>query len=141
MPFYQLVISGYIGYSGESINLNDKESLNYYLMKSLETGSSIAMTWTAEDTIKLIQTEYDNYYSTYYGNWLDKATSMFETLEAISSTHSYLVKHELLNQDGTLTKSTFANGSEIIFNYNTGDVTYDGVTIPKNGYFVLKAGD
>ena len=63
IPFYQLVVSGSFDYSGMSYNANDEKGMMYHLMRMLETGSNVQFTFSYEDSAKLIQTKYNNYYS------------------------------------------------------------------------------
>jgi hypothetical protein len=141
VPFYQLVLSGYVPYSTIDLNLNDKYQLLYYKMKAIETLSSIAMTWTYDETIDLIQTEYDHLYSTYYKNWYDRTTSLYQELNELGIYSSSLDSHEILVATGEVAISTYSNGMKILFNYRNSDYSYQGITIPANSYKVVKGGD
>lgn len=142
VPFYQLTISGYIDYSSFAFNTNDKYGLSYHKMKALELCSNIAMIWTYERTTDLIGTEYDYYYSTYYLNWLDETIEIYQELKATNVYDTSLSKHEILDLTGTINKSTYQNGMEIIFNYTDKDYIYNSVEgtfiIPANSYQVVK---
>ena len=139
VPFYQLVMSGYVDYSGESINMSDEYTFDYYKMKSIETLSNLSMTWTYERTTDLIETEYNYLYSTYYNNWYDKTISLYEELMNLNIYNSKLVNHEYIyNTD--IIKTTYSNGTEIILNYSNADYIYNGVTINANNYKVVKEG-
>ena len=139
VPFYQLVMSGYVDYSGESINMSDEYTFDYYKMKSIETLSNLSMTWTYEKTTDLIETEYNYLYSTYYNNWYDKTISLYKELMNLNIYNSKLVNHEYIyNTD--IVKTTYSNGVEIILNYTNADYNYNGVTINANNYKVVKEG-
>lgn len=139
VPFYQLVMSGYVDYSGESINMSDEYTFDYYKMKSIETLSNLSMIWTYERTTDLIETEYNYLYSTYYNNWYDKTISLYEELMNLNIYNSKLVNHEYIyNTD--IIKTTYSNGTEIILNYSNADYIYNGVTINANNYKVVKEG-
>lgn len=138
IPFYQLVLSGYVDYSSYSFNINDKFSLNWHKMKAIETLSNISMTWSYKSTIDLVETEYSNYYSTYYKNWYDTFINLYNELNSLGIYNSSLVKHELITLNGNITKSIYANGTEIVFNYSDLDYTYNGEVIPKNNFKVVK---
>lgn len=142
VPFYQLVISGYIDYSSPAFNTNDHYELEYHKMKALEYGSNLSMIWTYQETTDLIGTEYDYYYSTYYLNWLDKTVEIYKELQTSKVYQTSLVKHEILDLTGTINKSTYQNGMEIIFNYTNKEYVYnslDGsIVIPANSYKVVK---
>ncbi|MGD9604772.1 MAG: DUF5696 domain-containing protein [Bacilli bacterium] len=138
VPFVQLVLSGLIDYSAKSFNLDDRYSFEWHKMKAIETASNISLTWSFEPTIKLTDTEYSHYYSTYYQNWLVKAIMLQKEMEQTGVYETYLVKHESLNEDGSVTKSTYANGLEIIFNYSLRSYTYGFQTINSQQYQVVK---
>ena len=65
VPFYQMVVSGYVAYAGEPYNLADRSG-RYYLLKMLENGSLpyFAVSWETSSVVK--HTDFDHFYSTYY---------------------------------------------------------------------------
>lgn len=141
VPFYQLVLSGYVDYSGISFNLEDAHSLEYYKMKAIESLSNMSMTWSFNNTVELIDTEYNTYYSTYYKNWMDKTVEMYKELQQLGIYSSSLVGHEIVSIDGNIRKSIYANGCEIVFNFTSSSYTYDGIVIQPNQYYVAKEGN
>ena len=62
-------------YSGESINEKSEKGIAQHIMKCIETGSNPAFTFTYDDSSKLLQTNYNNYYYTYYQRWLSDVKS------------------------------------------------------------------
>lgn len=138
VPFYQLVLSGYLDYSSYSFNIDDKYSFNWHKMKAIETGSNISMTWSYHTTIDLAKTEYSSYYSTYYKNWYDKLLETYQELNGVGIYHTTLDKHEILNTDGSITKTIYENGKEIVFNYSITSYNYNGFIISPNSYQVVK---
>ena len=66
IPFVPLVLNGYFNYAGPSINIADSKSVNWHMLKAIETGSNIQFTFTNDQTTKLIKTEYNYLISTYY---------------------------------------------------------------------------
>ena len=138
VPFYQLVISGYIDYSGISFNLEDEYSLDYYKMKAIESLSNIAMTWSYNNTVELIESEYNTYYSTYYKNWINKTAQIYKEMNDLGIYSSKLVGHEIVSIDGNVRKSIYGNGCEIVFNYSTAPYNYNGTNINPNEYVVVK---
>ena len=51
-----------------SANLDTSKSLEWYKLKALESGSKLQFTLSYRDTVDLIKTQYNHYYSTYYNN-------------------------------------------------------------------------
>lgn len=138
VPFYQLVVSGYLDYSFEPFNLNDEYTFDYYKMKALEYASNISMLWTYKKTEELIGTEYDHYYSTYYKNWIDETVSIYQEMSKTKVYESTLVYHEIIDNNQKLAHSKYANGLEIIFNYTNEGYIYQGVLVEANSYKVVK---
>jgi len=138
VPFYQLVLSGYLDYSAKSFNLDDKYTFNWHKMKAIETGSNINLTWSFESTIDLAETEYSYYYSTYYNNWFDKTIDTYNELNNLGIYSSSLKDHQTLKSDGSITKTTYENNVEIVFNYSVSDYDYNGIIVSPNSYTVIK---
>jgi hypothetical protein len=141
VPFHQLVFSGYLDYSSKSFNLDDQYTYHWHTMKAIETASNISMTWSFESTIGLAETEYSYYYSTFYRNWYERVLNSYEELNQLGIYQSSLGQHEILKTDGTVTKSTYQNGIEIVFNYGISSFNYNGVIVPSNTYMMVKGAD
>ena len=92
------------------------------------------MTWTYQNTIDLIDTEYNYYYSTYYKNWYEKGIKLYKELDELSLYDKVLVNHQILTLNGEVAISTYSDGSKIIFNYSNSDYSYDGLIIKANSY-------
>jgi hypothetical protein len=138
VPFIQLVFSGYLDYSTQSVNLNDSYMYEWHILKAMETGSNLSMTWSYESTIGLVDSEYSYYYSTYYLNWFEQVVGTMELLKNSSVYSSVLINHEQITSDGFVTKSTYKNGMEIVFNFGNNSYLYGTETIPSLGYYVEK---
>lgn len=138
VPFLQLVLSGYIDYSSQSININDTYMYDWHILKAMETGSNLAMTWSYESTIDLVDSEYSYYYSTYYQNWFDQVVDTVTQLQNSNIYSSPLIKHEQITLDGLVTKSTYQNGMEIVYNFGNTSYLYGTETIPSLGYYIEK---
>ena len=119
IPFIQLIFSGQIDYFGSAVNLDTSKSLKWHELKAIETGSKIQYVLSAEDTVKLINTEYSNYFSTYYQNWLTAIKTIYENLAELDIYGSELISHQPLNADATIVKVTYSNGKSFIINYLT----------------------
>jgi len=141
VPFYQLVFSGLVDYSGKSFNTDDKYSYNYHVMKAIETGSNISMTWTYESTVDLLETEYSNYYSTFYEYWLETLQSTYNQLDGLAIYGETLVDHEILTGDGLVSMSTYSNGKKIVFNYRDYTYSSNDYQVAANSYYVVEEGE
>ena len=140
IPFYQLVINGLFDYSGESINENVEKGLMEHMMRCIETGSNPAFTFTYDDSAELLQTNYNNYYYTYYSRWLTDVKTVFDELNSIGIYNARLINHEKLSND--VYKVTYESLDdysliEVVLNYQRTPWT-DGVnTVEAKNYLVI----
>lgn len=137
IPFYQLVINGMFDYSGESINMNIEKTIDYHIMKLIETGSNPQFTFTYDSSSELIKTNYNYYYNTEYSNWLHEVQTIYDTLVDLDIYSCQLVAHEKL--DTNVFKVTYSDGAgkqiNIILNYSLASVNIPGVgTIAAKSY-------
>lgn len=121
VPFYQLVMNGMFDYSGISINEQSEKSIMEHIMKCIEIGSNPSFTFTYDETSKLVQTDYNNYYYTFYERWMDDVKKTCDELNGIKIYECNLLKHERL--DDNVFKVTYQNKTdatkqiEIVLNY------------------------
>jgi hypothetical protein len=124
IPFYQLVLSGKVNYSSKAINLEDVYSLDYHKLKAIETGSSLNFTLSHDKTDKLIKTDFNYYYNTYYGYFSEKIKDLYNELNQIGYASANLIDHEILAND--IVKVTYSNGVSITLNYSHQE--YNGIS-------------
>lgn len=117
IPFVQLVLNGLVDYYGSSINLDTSRSVEYHKLKAIETGSKVQFTLTQNDTVVLINTEYTNYFSTHYINWLDEIKRVYTDLEELGIYEAKIIDHKVLSSDGLIVKVAYDNGNEYTINY------------------------
>jgi hypothetical protein len=137
IPFYQLVFSGLIDYSGKPFNTTDEFSYQYHIMKALETGANISMMWSYESTVSLLETEYSMYYSTYYEYWFEKLVETFNILNNTEVFKRRLINHEVLSKDGLVSKSTYEDGMALIFNYRDYPYHDGGISVQPNDFLIV----
>jgi hypothetical protein len=135
VPFYQIVVHGYIPYSTTPINL--ESSYQDSVLKALETGSSPNFMWMYASNDELKNTGYD-FYSLYYKTWLVSAVNDYKKLNNILAPlqDKTIVSHDEIAQNVYLT--TYQNGTQIYVNYNTSSITLNNITIDAKGYKVMK---
>lgn len=119
LPFIPLVLNGYVSYAGEAVNLDDSKSTNWHLLKAIETGANLQFAFTATETTKLVKTEYNYLFSTYYKYWLEDLVDMYEGLDNLNIVNQTIINHSILNPQGSLIEVTYQNGTKIRLNYET----------------------
>lgn len=135
IPLLQLALSGLIDYAGNSINIISTRSIEYNFLKAIETGSNLKYTLTYDDSRELLNTEYNQYNSTYYQNWLSLIDTQKTELDDLGIHQGYLVNHERLMNN--VYKVNYSHGLEIVINYNLTAVSYGGQVIFAMNYKVV----
>lgn len=134
IPFYQMVIHGYINFAGEPVNLAVDQNIAFHTLKALETGSNIYFSWFYEDGSMIKETEYNDLISSNYKLWIDEATAMYEEVNSILKEvrDKPITSHEELSRG--VFETTYGNDFSIIVNYNNQSVDVDGMTIEAESY-------
>lgn len=134
IPFYQMVVRGYVEYTGDPYNLSPYTNTKQYILKCLEYGSGVYFEWFYEPNYMVKDTEYDDLYSANYALWMEEATNIYKEVNAFLKQvrHDRIIGHEQLT-DGVY-KTVYESGAYVIVNYNRQSVSIDNVTIHAEGY-------
>ena len=134
IPFYQMVIRGYIDYTGAPFNLSNYTSARQYVLKCLEYGSGVSFTWIHEPNYKVKDTEHNHLYAVHYAQWIDQAAGIYHEVNEVLKNvrNERIVGHEKLGEG--VFKTVYGNGRYVIVNYNRSPVTVEGRTIEAEGY-------
>lgn len=136
VPFYQMVLHGYIPYSGTVINLSDEQDLNKQLLQAIELGSSPHFIWSYDDSAELKFTKYDQYFSTQYEIWLADAGDMYAKLnEALSAVSGAAMVDRIVHTPDVV-EVKYSNGRNIIVNYSDKEAVVNGQSIAAQNYLV-----
>ncbi|MFW6021952.1 MAG: DUF5696 domain-containing protein [Halanaerobiaceae bacterium] len=136
IPFYQMVLHGYIQYSGQPINLAEKPEI--HLLKLLEIGGLPYYRWSYEKGSVVKKSEYNDQFSIYYGDHLEEAVKYYNEVNSILAElqDKEIIKHEKLDSD--IYKVLYENGSYIIINYSQEKVEVDGFIINSQDYKFIR---
>lgn len=136
IPLYEMIIHGYIDYAGEQLNYHDAANNKGITLRLIEFGASPHYVFTWESAYEMKNTALNRFYATKYENWSDDAVEMYNTVNSVLKNVSgeTVTKHEIL-QSG-VKKITYSNGTVIYVNYNSKDVSVDGVSIPAENFLV-----
>jgi hypothetical protein len=134
VPFYQMVIRGYINYTGTPYNLTSYTDERQYILKSLEYGSGVYFEWIYEPNYKVKDTENNGLYAVNYGLWIDKAADIYHEVNDVLKhvANEPIASHEKLSEG--VYKTVYANGVYVIVNYNSSQVEVDGKQLEAESY-------
>ncbi|GAF63858.1 hypothetical protein BTS2_0750 [Bacillus sp. TS-2] len=139
IPFYQLVINGYISYSGDPLNLSD----NYEneLLKTIETGAGLYYQWIYESDSLLKETDFDHLYSVNAHNWFEEAITLYHEInQRLQAIHGQkMVEHQKVLEQ--VYKVTYENGVTVYVNYSNEEVMIDQVVISAKDFAVEERDD
>ncbi|MEK4272847.1 DUF5696 domain-containing protein [Paenibacillus sp. FSL R7-0026] len=136
VPFYAMVIHGYMNYAASPMNTSGDQDLRKQLLRSLELGAAPYFQWTYEPSSRLKLTNYDSAYATEYAYWVDDAVALYKQANEVlgNLANEQILKHERI-QDGVV-RITYTGGTSILVNYNADAVTVDGTTVGGTDYVV-----
>lgn len=137
VPFYQMVLSGYKGYAGESYTLSDNSG-KPYLLKLIETGTIPFFTLSGVVSSVMKNTDYDYFYSTYYEDQIDEIVAIYnEVNDVLGGFGAQIVDHEILAPN--VSKTVYETGRTVVVNYNSDAYRMpNGLVVPAVGYLVIK---
>jgi len=140
IPFYQLVVSGLFDYTGPAVNNDSEHTADWYLLKSLETGSNLYFMLSSEDTRVLLDTDYTKYFNTYYANWKNEIIRMNDIINSTNIHNGKLINHKILKDN--VFEVEYSNGTVLIINYNK-SIYYDtdsGLSVRPNWFTIVEEG-
>ncbi len=134
VPFLQLVLSGYINYSGQPLNLTDNYEIS--VLKAIETGAEFSFSlMNAENTVLNNSTE--NLYSVNFDMWYKDALELCKMAKEYNSLtdKSSIKSHKTY---GKTCVTEYGNGIKTYVNYSEKPVKIDGVSLKAKGYSIQK---
>jgi hypothetical protein len=136
VPFYQIVLHGFVDYTGSPLNLSREADLQNYVLKCLEYGSNVYYKWIYADNDAVKETDYQYLYSVNYTTWLEQAAASYRTVNDVlhDVQHEPITAHRKLADN--VYQTTYGGRKTVIVNYNTYAVTVDGRAIAAKDFFV-----
>lgn len=136
VPFYQMVLHGYIDYAGIAVNLDNDQDVKRQLLQAIEMGAAPHFLWSYEPSSELKYTRYDSYYSTNYKDWYDQAVSMYQEADrALSGLRTKRIIEHICHQEGVF-EVKYEGGVSVIVNYTKEPVFVGGISIGAQDYAV-----
>lgn len=138
VPFWQIVLHGYVSYGTEPINLSpDPEKA---LLKALETGSNPGFSLIYGDALELVDTRYNFLYNAGWQGWKASIQEYYGEVEPVlNAVAGYeITGHERIADNAY--RTDFGEAGSVYVNYGKKDVTADGVTIAAGGWVYQEGG-
>jgi hypothetical protein len=134
IPFYQMVVRGFVDYTGAPYNLSNYTNEKQYILQCLEYGANVYFEWIYEPNYSVKDTDHNELFAVNYKLWIDKAAGMYQEVNKVlkSVQHEPITGHEKLQQG--VYKTVYGNGMYVIVNYNRSQVTIEGKTIEAESY-------
>ena len=136
VPFYQMVLHGYIDVSGTPYNFGGVSRDK--LLKSLETGELPYYRWSYADSSIVKGTDFDYLLSTnYYGSVEEGVKLYLDAAPILQKVRGQtILNHEKLGSG--VYRTTYENGVEIAVNYTDNPFWWNGRSIPAHGYTIFE---
>lgn len=136
IPFYQMVVHGYLDYGGPPINLHDEQDVQWHLLRAVEYGAAPHFLWSYESSSELKFTPYDHLFSTAYTAWIDEAIDMYRRVnEALAGLRSRPMAERIVHEPGVV-EVRYENGTSVYVNYTEAPVTVNGVRVEAKNFAV-----
>ena len=142
IPFFQIVLHGYVDYAGAPINITGDFTNN--LLKSAESGAGLYYVFMQEETRNLQETEYTYLFGANYDTWKEDAISWYKRFKNdFGSLYGQTIEnHVIIDRDVKMTE--YADGTKVYVNYRTAEYQYnDGgktIAIPAQDWVVVGKG-
>lgn len=138
IPFYGMVLHGYVPYAGEALNLSD--DYETAVLKSVENGAGIHFKWIYAPNSVLKDTAYDELYSVNYRAWLDAACGTWLRMnrELGGLRNLVILDHTYVTED--VVRVTYEDGTRVYVNYGSKAARVDGVSVEPRDYAVAPGG-
>ena len=134
IPFYAMVVHGYLNYAGEELNLLQSQDRADLLLDCIENGAALryVVSWENSDAIKY--SGLNSMYSVQYTLYEEEIKNFYGIIsDALQDVMNVpMEKHEILTED--VRKITYENGIVIYINRGDDEVQVDGIRVPANWY-------
>lgn len=140
VPFYQMVVHGYIDFAGAPLNTGGDMEGNY--LASIESGANPYYSFYTSKEEPLKKTQAGTLiYPTYIGASYDKVEEQYQVFnEIFDSLRTQTIKsHERIADEVYVT--TYEDGTKIVVNYNEKEAEVNGQNVPASGFIVQKGGE
>lgn len=134
VPFYQMIVHGYIPYSSNAGNMFYDSSIQK--LKWIEYGCIPYYELTFKHSNELKYTSYNGLYSSYYKYWIETAVDTYKEFNGnlAGLWDVNMTKHSRISNK--LVVVEYSNNKKVYINYDNKEITFEGITIPAKSYIV-----
>ncbi len=127
VPFLQIVFAGYLPYYGTALNFSSDMQVD--LLKHVDFGVYPSFFLSHDVTAKILNTNSSWIYTSSFEQWSQEIERVYQWLNNLLGPvrGQSIIARQVLRQGVVAT--TYANGLQIIVNYNDTTVSVDGLEI------------
>ncbi len=131
IPFYQMVVHGYVPYATKPINASSNTGETFMLALAAGSGIHYDMTYVPASTLQ--DTDFDDLYYSNYEGWTDMAAKQYVIAkELLSGVSDMTISKYERSEDGNVLTTTYTkDGKNVVVEINKSNATakVDGKTI------------
>ncbi|EKN65208.1 hypothetical protein BABA_21226 [Neobacillus bataviensis LMG 21833] len=138
VPFYQMVLKGYVEFAGNALNLTEDFKTDY--LKAVESGAGLYFTWMYRGNEILKNTEFATYYSVQFDSWFREAMEKYKEMnQQLKITQNQrIIHHEQIAEQ--VYQTSYENGVDVYVNYRDQDFQLPSGAIVKAKEFAVEGG-
>lgn len=139
IPFYAIVLHGYMDFAGPALNLADDFTTT--VLQSVECGAGVSFEWIYGNNSLLKDTDFDYLYSIGYSSWKDNAIAAWER---VNSAVGKVQGQKITNHEKLAAKvyaTTYEDGTKVIVNYGKTAAEAEGYTVAARDFIVVQGGN
>ena len=136
VPFYQMVLHGYVHCAGEP--LNHAQDRLHARLRTIESGAIPCYQLIYEDPSEVKQTSIDHLFSMGFEGWIDEASQFYMDANRILADlqEQRIVDHRELAAG--LFQTVYEDGRSVLVNYNAEDVRFGDIVVPGLDYMLVR---
>ncbi|MBR4554815.1 MAG: hypothetical protein IKO27_04395 [Ruminococcus sp.] len=135
IPFYQMVLHGYVPYATKPINASSNTGETFMLALAAGSGIHYDMTYVEASTLK--DTDFDELYYSNYEGWIDMAAKQYKiSKELLADVSDMTISKYEVSEDGNIITTTYSkdgNNKVVEINKAAATAKIDGKTIDLAG--------
>ena len=135
IPFYQMVVHGYVPYATKAINASSNTGETFMLALAAGSGIHYDMTYAPASTLQ--DTDFDDLYYSNYEGWVDMAAKQYNIAkELLTGVSDMTISKYERSEDGNVITTTYSkDGKNVVVEIDKANATakVDGKTIDLAG--------